>query len=265
MTATPAPSMPVVWGPDLLAGKIAIVTGGGQGIGEGIARALAAAGARVIVAGRRLQPLERVAAEIGGTAVACDIASEADIKSLMAACDDAYGRLDVLVNNAGIAGARKFVHEMDMAACDEAFAINIRGSFLCIKYAVPLMLRRNAGSIINVSSSLVQRGRSDYIATKYGKIGLTQAAAVEFGPLGIRANTLWPGSVDTPMIRKTLATRAVLEKRDIDELVATDYIKRTSLKRWVEASEVGQAAVFLASDASSAITGETLRVDCGKL
>ncbi|MDP6788199.1 MAG: SDR family oxidoreductase [Rhodospirillales bacterium] len=247
-----------------LDGKVAVVTGGGRGIGEAIARGFAAAGARVVIAGRRAEPIERVAGEIGGLAHVTDISDETQVHALMAACDGAHGRLDILVNNAAIGGLRKMVEEMDEAGFDESLAINVNGVMLCTKHATPL-LKRQGGAIINLSSRLISRGRSDYIAAKFAKFGMTQAAAQELGPFGIRVNALWPAGVDTEMFRASLKVWARNEGISEEEYARTRMIEPSALGRLVKPEEVAAAAVFLASDAASAITGTTLRVNAGRM
>src|SRR5438034_5211176 len=141
-----------------LATKVAIVTGGGTGIGRAICRLFAAEGAAVVVSGRRREPIEAVAAEVHGLAVAADVAREASVQALVRACTERYGGLDILVNNAGIPGPIANAAELDVESLDEALAINVRGLLLCIKHAVPEMRRRGGGSIVNMSSRLGLRG-----------------------------------------------------------------------------------------------------------
>ena len=247
-----------------LDGKVAVVTGGGRGIGAAIARGFAAAGARVAIAGRRREPIERVAGEIGGLAHVADISDEAQVQALMAACDAAYGRLDVLVNNAAVGGLRKMVEDVDEAGFDESLAINVKGVMLCTKHAAPL-LKRQGGAVINLSSRLISRGRSDYIAAKFAKFGMTQAAAQELCPFGIRVNALWPAGVDTEMFRASLKVWAQNEGISEEEYARTRMIEPSALGRLVKPEEVAAAALFLASDAASAITGTTLRVNAGRM
>ena len=247
-----------------LDGKVAVVTGGGRGIGEAIARGFSAAGARVVIAARRREPIERVAGDIGGLAHVADISDETQVRALMTACDTVYGRLDALVNNAGVGGLRTMVEEMDGVGFDESLATNVKGVMLCIKHATPL-LKRQGGAIINLSSRLVSRGRSDYIAAKFAKFGITQATAQELGPFGIRVNTLWPAGVDTEMFRASVKVWARNEGISEEEYIRTRMIERSALGRMVKPAEVAAAAIFLASDAASAITGTTLRVNAGRM
>ena len=252
----------------VLDGKVAVVTGGGSGIGEATARRLAEAGCKVVVAGRRKAEIARVAGDISGLAVATDVSVEDDVKALFQACDDAYGRLDVLVNNAGIGGARMALADMAMADWDRTIAVNLRGVAMCIKYAVPL-LKRQGGAIVNVSSRDGVRGsrptRSDYVASKFAMTGLTEAVAQELGPLGIRVNDVCPGAVATDLMKRSVKVQAEKLGQSEDEVWKTHYMDTAALRKYVEPAEVAATVLFLACDEASAVTGEHLKVDSGRL
>ena len=248
-----------------LNGKAVIVTGGGAGIGEAIARAFAEDGCKVVVAGRRKEPIERVAGAISGLAVQTDVSKEADVAALIGACDAAFGRLDVLVNNAAVVGPTVGVAEEEVAAWDETFAINVRGVALCIKHAAPF-LRKTRGAIVNISSIAGLKAnprRGAYAASKHAVLGLTQAAAYELGPDGVRVNAVCPGGVDTEMFRQLLPLRADSEDMSIDQLVMNAGAA-SALGHLPTPEDVAQAALFLASAAAGAITGQHLVVDAGK-
>ena len=248
-----------------LNGKAVIVTGGGAGIGEAIARAFAEDGCKVVVAGRRKEPIERVAGAISGLAVQTDVSKEADVAALIGACDAAFGRLDVLVNNAAVVGPTVGVAEEEVAAWDETFAINVRGVALCIKHAAPF-LRKTRGAIVNISSIAGLKAnprRGAYAASKHAVLGLTQAAAYELGPDGVRVNAVCPGGVDTEMFRQLLPLRAGSEDMSIDQLVMNAGAA-SALGHLPTPEDVAQAALFLASAAAGAITGQHLVVDAGK-
>jgi NAD(P)-dependent dehydrogenase (short-subunit alcohol dehydrogenase family) len=250
-----------------LAGKVALVTGGGSGIGEAIARAFVAAGAQVAITGRDRARLERVAQAIGARARPADVADESSVAALFEALDAAYPGLDILVNNAGITGPVARAADMDMAAWDETMAINVRGTLLCIKHAVPRMRRRGGGSIINLSSLMGLKGtpmRSAYTASKYAVLGITDAVAQEVGVDNIRVNALCPGAVNGELMQRVIAARVAAEGLTPDEVVRKHYTDKASLRRWVEPEEVAAAALFLASPAAAAITGERLRIDAGR-
>ncbi len=251
----------------VLDGLAVIVTGGGSGIGEAIARRFADEGGRVMVAGRRLDAVRKVARDIGGLAVATDVSREAEVAALMPRCDEAFGRLDILVNNAGITGPILGAEEMDMAAWDQTMAINLRGVIQCIKHAVPL-LKRQGGAIINMSSLMGLRGypnRSAYSASKFAVIGITEAVAHEVGRFGIRVNALCPGAVNGELMDRVIAERSAKEGVPEAEVIRNNYTDVAAMRRWVEPEEVAATALAMVSAPFSAITGESVRIDCGRM
>jgi len=251
----------------MLQGRIAIVTGGGSGIGAVIARTFAESGAKVAVAGRDVERLAQGARDIGGEAVPADVTDERSVKALFEQVDARFGGLDILVNNAGIAGPVANAADMDIAAWDETMAINVRGAMLCIKYAVPRMRARGGGSIINMSSLMGLKGppmRSAYTASKYAMLGITDAVSQEVGVFNIRVNALCPGAVNGDLMQRVIAARVKAEGRSAADIIRQNYTDKASLRRWVEPEEVAAAALFLASPASAAITGERMRVDAGR-
>ena len=251
-----------------LAGKVAVVTGGGTGIGKAIATVFAQAGANVIVCGRQTGVLEALASEIGGMAVACDVREEDQVASLFEKTAARFGGLDILVNNAGVTGPVLAAEDMDVKAWDDAFAINVRGVVLCMKYAIPLLKRRGGGSIVNMSSLMGLRGypmRSTYAATKFAVIGITESVAQEVGVDGIRVNALCPGAVNGELMQRVIASRSASENRPPEEIIRANYTDKAALRRWVEPEEVAAAALFLASGRSGPITGDRMRVDAGRM
>jgi NAD(P)-dependent dehydrogenase (short-subunit alcohol dehydrogenase family) len=250
----------------ILSGKVAIVTGGGSGIGEAIARVFVEAGAQaVVVVGRDADRLARSAAQTGCHPIVADVRDEAEVMSLIARVEERFGGLDVLVNNAGVTGPIANAEALDIAAWDETMAINVRGTILCIKYAVPAMRRRGGGAIVNMSSLMGLRGtpmRSAYTASKFAVLGITDAVAQEVGIHSIRVNALCPGAVNGALMQRVIAARAKAERRPADEIIRANYTDKAALRRWVEPEEVAEAALFLATAAS--ITGERLRVDAGR-
>ncbi|MBI4337421.1 MAG: SDR family NAD(P)-dependent oxidoreductase [Chloroflexi bacterium] len=195
-----------------LSGKVAIVTGGGSGIGEAIARTLARQGASVVVAGRRRAPLEGVAAAIvkdGGKAVAivADVSQEADAERLVRETLTAYRQIDILVNNAGLLGTKPLLVNTSTAEWDELMAVNLRGAFLCVRAVLPHMVPRRSGVIVNVISNQIYSskavpGYGAYVASKMGLIGLTRVLANEVHEYGIRVHGIYPGAVATPLTRR---------------------------------------------------------------
>lgn len=251
----------------VLDGRTAIVTGGGSGIGEAIARRFANEGCRVLVAGRRLEAIETVANDIGGLAAVTDVSREADVEALMRRCDEAWGRLDILINNAGVTGPITRAEDMDMAAWDETMAINLRGVMLCVKHAIPL-LKRQGGSIVNMSSLMGLRGypnRCAYTASKFAVIAITQSVAHEVGQFGIRVNALCPGAVNGELMERVIAERSAKEGLPKEEIIRKNYTDAAAMRRWVEPEEVATTALAMASDPFSAITGESVRIDCGRM
>ena len=251
-----------------LSGKVAVVTGGGSGIGKATAIRFAQAGARVVVAGRSRSALDAVARETNGVAIVADVAAEAQVEALFAEVKASLGRVDVLFNNAGISGPIMALTEMDTELWDECIAINLRGAMLCMKYAGRLMCEQKSGSIVNVSSLMGLKGypmRSAYSATKFALIGMTEAFAHEVGPSGVRVNALCPGAVHGELMERVLARRVEAEGRPVEDIIKENYTDPAALRKWVSPEEVAEAALYLASDASSGITGERIKVDAGRL
>lgn len=253
--------------PSRLDGKLAIVTGGGSGIGEATARVFAEAGATVVVTGRRLAPIQRVATEIGGHAIACDVSDQAQVRAMFAEALQITGRVDVLLNNAGGPGPIAPVAEVDMDAWIGCMNINLIGAMYCLQEAAKIMAAQKSGSIINMSSLMGIQGypmRSAYVASKFALIGITETMARELGPVGVRVNALMPGAVSGENMDRILARRAEAEGRPAAEIERQNYTDVAALKRWVAPEEVGRAALYYASDLSSAITGDKMKVDCGR-
>jgi NAD(P)-dependent dehydrogenase (short-subunit alcohol dehydrogenase family) len=253
--------------PGRLEGKVAVVTGGGTGIGEAAAILLAAEGCRVVVSGRRADIIEKVAKDVSGLAVVADVADEGDVAGLFKACDDAHGRLDILVNNAGFGGGGLMgAADMDMDAWERTFAVNVRGVMLCIKHSVAL-LKRQGGTIVNVASIAgikPNMKQIPYGASKAAVISLTRSVADEVGALGIRVNAICPGAVDTPLFRANAAERSARTGGKV-----ADDIKRiaalSSLGRLTTCEEVASGILFLATEASGSVTGTRLVMDAGKV
>jgi NAD(P)-dependent dehydrogenase (short-subunit alcohol dehydrogenase family) len=247
--------------------KVAIVTGGGSGIGAAIARRFAAEGARLVLAGRRREPIERVAREIDALAVVSDVALEAEVAALVATCRARFGRLDVLVPNAGVGGGGLApTAAIDVETWDRTFAVNTRGVMLCVKHAVPL-LTESRGSVVVVASTSGLRPnpmQAAYAASKAATLAFVKAAAQELGPSGVRVNALCPGAVDTELYRANAAARVEAAGRTIDDDKAR-LADLAALRRIATAEDIAAAALFLATGASGAMTGEYLKLDCGRV
>lgn len=234
------------------AGQVAIVTGAAGGIGRATALRLAGRGAAVIVADRREEVAETASAveAAGGTALhrIVDVTDDEQVRGLVGAALERFGRLDVMVNNAGSVGRPAALTEMDPEAFDRTLAINARGTFLGMKHALAPMLERRSGAIVNVSSITAVTalpGLGAYAASKHAVIGLTRVGAVEGAAAGVRVNAVLPGPTATRMIG------------------AEDFSGRVPLGRAADPAEPAAAICFLASEAASFITGESILVDGG--
>ena len=251
-----------------LAGKIALVTGGGTGIGAAIAALFVREGAEVVISGRTAERLTDAASTMGAHPIVADVAQEEAVAALFLQIAQRFGGVDVLVNNAGITGPVARAEALDLAEWDATMASNVRGTILCIKYAVPQMRQRGGGSIVNMSSLMGLRGypmRSAYTASKFAVLGITEAVAQEVGVDNIRVNALCPGAVNGALMQRVIASRSKAEGRPPEEIIRVNYTDKAALRRWVEPEEVAEAALFLAGTASGPITGERLRVDAGRM
>lgn len=250
----------------LLKGRTALITGGGQGIGLAIATAFANQGASIVVAD--LDPdtaAVRKLRESGALVVSrqVDVTDESQVLGLFAGLD----RLDILVNNVGVYGPVKKIVDMDRASWDRTFAINLTSAMLCSREAVKRMAAQRSGNILNVASNVARRGlpyRGCYVATKWAMLGFTQTLALETAEYNIRVNAILPGPVPTPHLDEVMQLHASIEGKSV-EAVAQDWRLCAPMKRFIEPREVGSVAVFLASDMSSAMTGQSLNVTCGFL
>jgi NAD(P)-dependent dehydrogenase (short-subunit alcohol dehydrogenase family) len=247
-----------------LAGKRVLVTAGGDGIGLEITRAFAAAGARLVVCDIQPESLERLAKELPGVhSCIADVSREADVAALFALVDEKLGGLDVLVNNAGIAGPTGGVETLSLADWERTLAVNLTGQFLCVRQAVPRLRKGNDPSIINLASvagHLGMPGRTPYSASKWGVVGLTKTLAIELGRDGIRVNAILPGAVDGPRIRAVIAAKAKALDKPVEEMTER-YTSQAALGRMVTARDIANMALFAASELARNVTGQELVVD----
>lgn len=240
--------------------KIAIITGGGSGIGAATCLAFAKAGAKVVVAGRTLGKVQAVAQQIqteGGeaVAVAVDVSQGADVRHMLATAVEHFGGLDMLFNNAGISPAGS-ITSISEEEWDECIAIDLRSVFLGAKYAIPEMQKRGGGVILNTAGTLgirPCRNKAAYAAAKAGVINLTRAIALDYAPDRIRCNVICPGFVETPLT-------AGFSGEAREEFLA-GYQPLPGL---IQAEEVAALAVYLASDAAQMITGQSFVIDGGQ-
>lgn len=254
----------------ILKDKVAIITGGGYGIGREIALAFAREGARVTVAARSTAPLEQCLADLKALkcealAVPTDVAKIADCDRMVARTVAAFGRVDILVNNAGIAGPTKTTADMELAEWQEVIDTNLTGAWLSARAALPIFTRHGSGNIINISSLSGRRGipmRTPYVASKWAMIGLTQAWANEWGAKGIRVNCIAPGPVENDRILRVIKAAAAARAVSEDE-VKSELVAMSAMRRMVSEDEVARVALFLASDASAGVTGQSINVDAG--
>jgi NAD(P)-dependent dehydrogenase (short-subunit alcohol dehydrogenase family) len=250
--------------PDM-SGKVALVTGASSGIGRSTALAFAARGARVVLAARREDELAGLAAEIGAeggeaTFIRTDVSVAEDVKRMVEHTVEAFGRLDFAINNAGIEGEFQGITEFSEELWDRVLDINLRGTFLCLKYESAAMLEGgHGGAIVNVgsvNSFLGFGGGAAYTASKHGQIGLTTSASAELASQGIRVNIVCPGIIDTPMHQRA---RAIIG----DEIYEALLQGRVHLKRKGLPEEIAETIVWLCSDQASYVTGTTLTPDGG--
>ena len=254
----------------LLKEKVAVISGGGRGIGRAIALAYAREGARLALAARGIDGLEetrRAVADLGGEAlvVPTDISEVESVAALAQQVREHFGRVDILVNNSGIAGPTTPLWEITPDDWDATFAVNVRGTFLCCRAFLPMMVGQSSGSIIIIGSMTGKRpllGRTPYSASKLALVGLARTLAWEAGPHGIRVNVISPGPVEGERIEMVIRKQAEVKGISIDE-ARQAFLRDSPLGRLVPAQDVAAAAVFLASDQASSITGEDLNVSAG--
>jgi NAD(P)-dependent dehydrogenase (short-subunit alcohol dehydrogenase family) len=244
--------------------KVTVITGAGSGMGRVAARMFAAEGARLILADVSPETAEDAAREVreaGGKAigVAADVSRETDAEAMIDAAVDAYGRLDVLYNNAGVMPAADHsVVDTDVDTWDKVMAVNVRGVFLGCKHAIPHMIESGGGSIVNIASFVALVGCSvpqdAYTASKGAVLSLTRSLAVQFGPNGIRTNAICPGPIETPLLMDWLVK---------DEEAKRIRLARNPTGRFGKPEEIVAMAVYLASDESRFTNGASLVVDGG--
>lgn len=253
--------------------RIAVVTGGAQGLGAAIALRLAQEGAHVVIADLKVESAQATADAIHSQterrtlAVACDVTSEAQVEALMQRAVDEFGRLDILVANAGIV-ASGAVEEFSLAKWRAVIEVNLIGYFLCAKYAARAMKAQGSGVIIQINSKSGKKGsfkNSAYSASKFGGIGLTQSIALELAEFGVRANAICPGNLlDSPLWQESLFKQYAQNQGISEEEVRKKYVDQVPMKRPCTYNDVCNVVAFLASDQSSYMTGQAINVTGGQ-
>jgi len=254
---------------DKLNGKVALITGGSSGIGRATAILFAEEGAKVVVTadqnvngGEETVKIIKVA---GGEAifVIADVSKATDVQRMVRTTEDTYGRLDILFNNAGIWEQRTLLADLSEEDWDRTIDVNLKGVFLGMKYAIPEMLKRGGGVIVNTASEnsfAADLTIADYCASKGGVLMLTKAAALEYARQNIRVNCVCPGGTVTLMVERA----AEKAGQPLESYIA-QWVQNVPLGRWAQPEEIAKAVLFLASDDSSYITGTSLLIDGGSL
>jgi len=249
--------------PGRLEGKRAVITGGGRGIGRAIALGYAAEGARCVITSRKVEDLEATAAEAPAgalTPVACDVGDDASVADMAEAATAALGAVDIVVNNAGIHAAGRFL-DIGPETFADLYNVNVVGIVRVSQAFLPAMIESGRGSVVNIASTaglFESPGQSPYNASKHGAVGLTRCMALELAPTGVNCNAICPGFVDTPMIDGF----AAITGAEREQLRAT-LAARTPMGRMLEPQEIAHLAVYLGSDESSGMTGQTMAISNG--
>ncbi len=256
---------------DLLNGRVAVITGASKGIGRVMSRLFAAEGAAVVCAARSGALVEETAALIakdGGRAIAvtADAAREADVKRMVTAGLQAFGKIDTLVNNAGDGGPTKPVQEYTEE--DWFYTINscLTSSYMCIRFVTPEIIKAGGGAIVNISSGAGRRGlpyRIGYCSAKAGQVGMTYGVALELAPYNITVNCVAPGAIEGDRIDRVIEGQAKVRGISVDAMRQT-LIERSPLKRMARADDIAAAAAFLCSPLARNISGQVLPVNAGE-
>lgn len=249
-----------------LEGKTALVTGGGRGIGEAIARALAARGVRLGITGRTVTDLDRVAGEIGGVPLAADFTDRASVDRLVDAVGAELGRVDILVNNAGIAESAPLARVSD-DMWDRMMEVNVTSAFRLVRALAPAMVEAGWGRIVNLASNAGVSGyrySTAYCASKHAMVGMTRALAIDLAPSGVTINAVCPGWVETRMLTEAVERIAAKTGRSADEAHAS-LAKMSPQGRVVQPEEVAHLVLSLCADDARSIHGQTMVIDGGAI
>ena len=243
-------------------GKVALITGGGSGIGRATAIGFASEGAKVVIDDINSEGGEetlRMIKSAGGEAIffKADISKAAEVEALVQKTIETYGRLDCAFNNAGVGEPLKRMGKTSEDNWDRVMATNLKGVYLCMKYEIPHMYKQRKGAIVNTASMAGLKGlagQAAYVASKHGVVGLTKSAAIEYATTGIRINAVCPGVINTPLIARGLKDRPYLEK---------SYVQMEPIGRLGKPEEIAAAVLWLCSDEASFVVGSVFPVDGG--
>lgn len=244
--------------------KRVLVTAGAAGLGRAIAAAFLDQGARVHICDVSLPAIEKLAGDLPDIgATRADVSQPADVDALFEHAGARLGGLDVLVNNAGIAGPTGALETLDYESWSETLRVNLDGQFLCAKRAIPLLRAAGGGSIVNISSTAGQMGyplRSPYVASKWAIIGLTKTLAMELGPSAIRVNAICPGALQGERMERVIAAEAAA-RETTPQRVREIYAETVSMRTFIDPAEVAAMIVFICSAAGAKVSGQTIGVD----
>ena len=254
-----------------LDGKGAVITGGGLGIGAAVARALAEAGAAVVVAARTQSQIDEVAGELGGDghrawAVPCDVTDPGSVNEMSRAANEHLEHVDILVNNAGVASSAP-VQKIDLDEWNRLFAINVTGTLLCTQAFVGDMVERGWGRIVNLASIAGLTGSryiAAYSASKHAMVGFTRCVAAEVAGASVTVNAICPGYVDTPMTDRSIENIAAKTGLSEEQALAA-ILETTPQRRLIESDEVAHAVLSLCDEKAKGINGQTIVIDGGEL
>lgn len=256
--------MPVTFTNTSVTDHVVLITAGAAGIGRSIAETFLAQGCSVHVCDIEQQVIDQfLIANPGASASLANVASVEQVEAMFADVQALYGRLDVLINNAGIAGPTARFEDVSPEEWERTIAVDLSGQFYVTRLAIPMMKQAGSGSIINISSTAGLFGcpmRAPYVASKWAIIGLTKTLAMELGPWDIRVNAICPGSVRGARIEKVIESDARARGKTTAE-IRQAYERQTSLRRFISAEDVSNMALFLSSDLSESISGQVMSVD----
>ena len=253
-------------------GQVVLITGGGQGLGQVLARSFAQEEASVVVADIAQDAAEQVAEELRqnrkrSVAVAGDVSNPKDCERWVTTAVEQFGGLDVLINNASIGGPVRAVREMDLEGWEQTLSVNLTGPMLCARAALDVMVPRKRGNIVNVASNVGKRGlplRSPYVVSKWGMLGLTQTLALELAQEGIRVNAVCPGAIQGERVEGYIRRQAKSLGVSAEE-VREKWLSGVPMQRMVSPEEVAEVVLFLASSRTSAMTGQAINVTAGMM